>query len=101
MTDFEKLLWALGYIRHLKHRIKSLEFEAGVLKSELSEAKYQNGMEEIERLKALNKYQKEQLDNQKRKIDDRKKVYKKVLCRDAMKIRQLQTEIIELKRQTK
>jgi len=71
MTDFEKLLWALGYIRYLKHRVKSLEFEAGLLKSELAEAKYRNGTDEIERLKKEVEKLKQQWESRRAVVDKR------------------------------
>ena len=40
LTDFEKLLFALRYIKELKAEIKNLNVEVGVLKSEVSELNY-------------------------------------------------------------
>jgi predicted nuclease with TOPRIM domain len=81
MTDFEKLLWALGYVRYLKHRVKSLEFEIGVLKSELSEAKYENGSERIRQLEQQNKALKTQWESRRATVHKRNKNQAEIIKR--------------------
>jgi len=81
MTDYEKLLWALGYIRYLKVRIKSLEFETGMLKSELDEAKHKNGSERIMELLRANKVLKERFDHRRKASGKRKGNMKKIIER--------------------
>lgn len=55
MTNDEKLSWAIGYVKYLKTKCGLLEFEIGILKSELSEAKAFNGSERIAELEKENK----------------------------------------------
>lgn len=81
MTDFEKLIWALGYIRYLKGRIKSLEFEMGMLKSELAEAKYKNGTERIAELLRVNKMLKDRFEHRRQAAGKRKGNQKKIIER--------------------
>jgi hypothetical protein len=81
MTDFEKLLWALGYIRYLKHRVKSLEFEMGVLKSELSEANFKNETERIAELEKANKRLKDQWASRRVSVHKRNKNQAEIIKR--------------------
>lgn len=81
MTDFEKLIWTLGYIRHLKKHIQTLEFETGLLRSELDEAKYKNGTERIAELMQANKMLKDRFEHRRKAAGNRKGNQKKIIER--------------------
>jgi hypothetical protein len=100
-SDFDKLLFALGYVRYLKARIKSLEFEIGVLKSELAEKRYKDGTDEIERLKQVVANNMATLQKQRAGHEERKKKYRKLALSYQQIIRRQQTEIMNLKNQIK
>jgi hypothetical protein len=73
MTDFEKLLYAEGYIRKLKEENSTLKKEVGILKSELQEIKHDNLSKTTKRNLEI------KLNNQKKLIKELRQQNKKLV----------------------
>lgn len=89
-TDFELLLYAKSYCEYLKKRVKALEYENGVLKSELDESRFFNGQDEIKKLK-------EEIRSLNASHRERKITYTKLVGSYRDIIRRQEKEILNLK----